>query len=331
MRIVVTVVVSLLCCAQLAAAQAEPERPWASGIAEEQQERALAIFRDGNELFMALKYAPAFNQYRRALDLWEHPGIYYNAAVALINLDKPLAAYKHLEKALAYGEAPLGHDNHTQALLYKKLLAAQLAELHVVCKEPGAQVMLDGELLFTAPGEWSAHLLPGAHQLVARKPGSMIESRALQLAAGQFTHEQVELSTIKATPMRSVRRWNVYMPWLVLGGGALLAAAGVPLAVAADNSTEAFDRDVNRLCPWGCRSADLPETAHDARSRGEIESGVALGLFIGGGVIAATGMVLMMMNQSRLVPDERKKPRGALEIQALASPSSLGVSAALQL
>ena len=327
----IVIVACLLLCAGGARAQEDAERPWANGVAPEQQEQALTVFREGNELFAALKYAPAFNHYRQALDLWDHPAIHYNAAVALINLDKPLSAYKHLERALAYGEAPLGHDNHTQALLYKKLLAAQLAELHVVCKEPGAQVMLDGELLFTAPGESTSQLSPGAHQLVARKPGLLTESRALQLPAGQFTHEQIELFPIKAAPMRSVRRWSAVMPWIVLGSGALIAAAGVPFALAANSSIDAFDRDVNRLCPSGCRPLDLPESAHDARSRARTESGVSLGLFIGGGVIAATGMVLMMMNQSQLVPLENKKPQAALQIRALVGPGAAGLHAELRM
>lgn len=326
-------IVQLAClfCAQVAVAQEDPERPWANGVAAEQQEQALTIFREGNELFTALSYARAYNHYRRALDVWDHPGIHYNAAVALIHLDKPLLAYGHLEKALSYGEAPLGHESHTQALLYKKLLAAQLAELHVACKEPGAQVMLDGSLLFTAPGESTLHLLPGAHQLVARKPGLMTESRALQLPAGQFSHEQVEPRPIRAPAMHSVRRWDVWLPWAVLGGGALIAAAGVPFAIAASNSIDSFDRDVDRLCPAGCRDADLPDSANDARARGRIESGVSLGLFIGGGVIAATGMVLMMLNQSRLVPQENKKPQAALDFQATVHGSGAGVLAELKL
>jgi hypothetical protein len=306
------------------------ERPWAVGVEPEQQQRALAIFDEGNALFLSSKYSAALGRYRDALSLWDHPGIHYNAAVCLINLDQPLEAYEHLEKALAFGAAPLGDENNAQALLYKKLLSAQLAELHVVCAEPGAQVMLDGSLLFTAPGELTLRLRPGAHQLVARKSGLLTESRALQLPAGQLTREDVKLSAITATPMRSVRRWEVWMPWVVLGGGVLVAAVGVPFAIDAAANMSTFDEEVNRLCASGCNEAELPASVIEARERAETESGIALAALVGGGALAAAGVVLLLMNQPQLVPVEGDKPASGITIQAQATPRGAGLRAALR-
>ena len=39
----------------------------------------------------------------------------------------------------------------------------------MVCKEVGAKVTLDGEELFTAPGEATRVLKPGKHQIVGSK------------------------------------------------------------------------------------------------------------------------------------------------------------------
>jgi hypothetical protein len=327
----VVIFVWAMLCGALVHAQDAPERPWAAGVAPEQQERALAIFREGNELFLQLSYAPALKRYREALELWDHPGIHFNAAVSLINLDKPLSAYKQLEQALAFGEEPLGHDNHTQALLYKKLLAAQLAELRVECSEPQAQVMLDGELLFSAPGASTSLLLPGAHQLVARKPGLLTESRALHLPAGQLTREVVKLSAITAPKLQSVRRWDAWVPWVVLGAGVLVAAVGVPFAVSAEGSKHTFDDEIIRACPAGCRESELPESLRDERSSGQTAQALAIGLFIGGGLSAATGVVLMMLNQAHWVPVEERKPRAAFEVRALAAPGGAGLRAELRL
>lgn len=323
-RLLIVIQVFWLCGPVLAQ---DGERPWAEGVAPEQQERALSIFREGNELFLASKYLAALGHYREALSLWNHPGIHYNAAVSYINLDQPLAAYDHLEMALAYAEAPLGPQNYAQALLYKKLLWAQLAELHVTCSEPGAQVMLDGELLFTAPGEITRRLMPGAHQLVARKPGLFTESHALQLPAGQFTHEEIKLNAISTMPLRSVRRWNTWMPWLVLGGGVLIAAVGVPLAIDADHNVKTFDAELVRQCPTGCRERELPQSAIDARERGQTENALALTAFIAGGAISAAGLVLLMLNQPHLVPMEHAN----ISIRAHATPSSAGIQATLRM
>ena len=71
--------------------------------------------------------------------------------------DNPLRAavttYLHLEKALAYGAAPFDTPElYTQGLTYRKLLDGRLGALTIACREKGAQVSLDGKLLFTAPG-----------------------------------------------------------------------------------------------------------------------------------------------------------------------------------
>jgi len=164
-------------------------RPWAEGVPQDQQDQALGLFKEGNQLFEGSQHAAALAKYREALKLWEHPAIRYNTAVALINLDQPLAAFEDLERALRYGDAPLGADTYQQALTYRKLLLGQLAELDVSCVEAGAEITLDGQLLFVGPGEAMRRLLPGSHQLVARKPGFLTETRSLVLLPGKPSQE----------------------------------------------------------------------------------------------------------------------------------------------
>src|SRR6185295_15375657 len=99
---------------------AQPEapsvRPWADKVAEGAQKQALALFEEGNKLFETSQHAAALAKYREALKFWDHPAIRYNTAVALINLDQPLAANENLDLALRYGEAPFSPETHQQAL-----------------------------------------------------------------------------------------------------------------------------------------------------------------------------------------------------------------------
>lgn len=295
---------TLVCASLRPLPAAAEERPWASGVTEAEEQQARAWFEQGNGLFAESQYASALARYRQALELWNHPAVHYNAAVCLINLDQPLAAYSHLEQALRYGEAPLGAENHRQALLYKKLLAGQLAEIEVRCDEPGAQVTLDGELLFRAPGSVKRRVLPGAHQLTAAKPGLLTETETLQLPPGKLTTRRLALRPLGAPHLRSVRRWDSWKPWAVLGGGVALGLAGVPFWIAAKNDYENFDEEVARLCPTGCPNSELPATVRDARSRAGIENGVAVGLFVVGGAVTGTGVALLILNQPRFVPDQ---------------------------
>jgi tetratricopeptide (TPR) repeat protein len=300
-------------------------RPWAEGVPPEKQKLALALFTEGNALFAESQHAAALAKYRQALESWDHPAIRYNAAVSLINLDKPLIAFENLDKALAWGEAPLGEETYKQALLYKKLLAGQLSELEVACDEPGTEVMLDGALLFRAPGTQKRRLLPGAHQLVARKPGWLTETRALQLPPGHKTSEVIRLQTVASLPMRTVRRWTWWKPWTVFAAGALVAVIGIPLIVDAKSNFDAFDAELAKQCPSGCTAAQLPSTALAARDRGNAEQSAAIGMFAVGGATLATGIVLLVLNQPRLEAAPRP-----VSVAPILAPHTTGLTASIR-
>ena len=271
-------------------------RPWAEGVTPEQQTEAFRIFKEANALFAESQHAAALARYRDALKLWDHPAIRYNTAVALINLDQPLAADAELDSALRFGESALGSDTYKQALLYKKLLGGQLADLAVTCNEPGAQVMLDGQQLFVAPGDKSVRLLPGPHSLVARKAGYLTETRALMLPPGRRSDEKVAMVSLASLPTRTVRRWKPWKPWALFGAGVVVALVGVPLIVDAKHNFDSFDAEVARSCPNGCAPGALPSTTLDARSRGSAENSAAIGMFAAGGAVAVAGSVLLILN-----------------------------------
>jgi hypothetical protein len=297
-------------------------RPWAEGVSPEQQTEALKIFDDGNALFAESQHAAALARYREALKVWDHPAIRYNAAVALINLDQPLAADVEVDAAMRFGEPALGGEIYRQALLYKKLLGGQLADLDIACSEPGAEVMLDGQLLFVAPGQKSERMLPGPHSLVARKAGYLTETRALMLPPGRRSDEKIAMVSLASLPTRTVRRWKSWKPWALFGAGVLVALVGVPLMVDAKHNLDSFDADVARSCPNGCAPGMLPSTTLDAHSRAGAENGAAIGMFAAGGAVAAVGVVLLIMNQ----PHAEKR----LALAPSLAPGLVGMTASLR-
>src|SRR5262249_56934914 len=113
--------------------------PWSAGITPEQRERALRLIDAGNALFEKGHATQALAMYRQAVASWDFPRLRFNMAVALIELDQPLAAYEEIERALRFGEAafePGFHEDYEQALTYRKLLPGQLAPLPVACHAP---------------------------------------------------------------------------------------------------------------------------------------------------------------------------------------------------
>ena len=327
-------VACLLSAALLRPAHAGPtepaeraNRPWAANVAQEQRDRALRIFEEGNKLFEDSQHAAALAKYREALKSWDHPAIRYNAATALIQLDQPLGAYENLERALRYGAAPFTAENYDQALTYRKLLRGQLAELKVTCAEQNAEVTLDGQSLFMSPAEATRWLLPGAHQLVARKAGFLTETRSLNLLPGKPLVEQLSLQENRPLPAKTVRRWAMWKPWTVLGAGAVLALAGVPVILDAKKNIDAFDREIGSCpLPASCMPIAPSQQALDARDRSHVESVVAVSMFVVGGALMAGGTAMLIRNQPRVVSDE---PRVQATIAPVIGRSSFGLSLAL--
>lgn len=160
-------------------------RPWASGVPDSEQKVALELYEAGNRDYVHQRYPQALVSYREALEHWDHPAIRFNLAVCLIDLGRPVEARNHLERAMAYGAAALGGESFAQGERYRRQLDARLVRLTLDCPEPGEEVLIDGELVFTGPGMVDRFLLPGEHHIVATKPGFLPATRKVVLVAGQ--------------------------------------------------------------------------------------------------------------------------------------------------
>jgi hypothetical protein len=159
-------------------------RPWADGVSEREQAVAIELYSAGNREFVENRHVQALAKYREAIRHWDHPAIRFNIAVSLISLDQLVEARDNLERSLAHGAAALGADAYAQALTQRTLLDGKLARLTLDCPEPNEEVMIDGKLVFKGPGTVEQFLLPGEHQVVATKPGSLPASRKIVLVAG---------------------------------------------------------------------------------------------------------------------------------------------------
>lgn len=295
------------------------DRPWAAGVGAVEQAAALELYREGNSLFEQSHHTQALARYRDALKKWDHPAIRFNTAVVLITLDQPLEAWEHLEAALRFGEAPFGVETWKQAQLYKKLLAGQVAELEVKCDEPGAEITLDGAPLFIGPGNAHKRLKPGAHQLVAKKEGFVTAATSLQLSSGALHTEEMRLVRPQVAEVRLVRQFPVWLPWTVMGAGAVVGLIGAPVLAGAQASYERYDQDLARVCPRGCPAAEVPGAVVDIRQSAAAQNGVAVALFAAGGATLVTGVVLAVINQPR--------PEQAISIAPVVGPSTVGVVA----
>jgi hypothetical protein len=322
--------------AQPADAREDAEKPWSKGIPVEQRQSAREIFLAGNKLFNEALFGKAAEKFKEALALLPHPFIYYNLAVAQINLGQHLEAYRSLQSALQYGAEHLGETKHQQAQSYLAMLEKQLARIEIVCAQPGVRVTLDGRILFDGPGTHEELVYAGEHQLVATRPGRVPATERVVLAPGQRV--RVELDPLLPGGMKRERRWTAWRPWAVVGAGAVVGMAG---GVAHWRSAHNFDEFGEELrvrgcatpsdeagvfmgCPASAITGELDDTLDSARWQRRI----AIGSYIAAGATVTTGLVLVYLNRARLVKVEPGSRAPAILIPHV-SPESVGLSAQL--
>jgi hypothetical protein len=275
------------------------DEPWKAGVPADKQEAALALYKEGNEFFNKNEFKEALEKYAQALAIWDHPAIRYNAAVCLINLDKPLEAYDDLEAALRFGDAPIGADIYREGLNYKKLLAPRIAEVDVTTKDD-AKVTLDGRPVLDTAGTIERHVLSGDHQIVAEKPGYVTETKPIRVNGGDRVTIVIDLHPLQKQGELH-RRFPRWVPWTVLGAGGAIAIAGLPLLLGASSAFDRYDAGVSSSCQAGCPPAPLPSTYANDLSHGKLLRALGYSAFGVGGALIASTFALMAINQPHLV------------------------------
>jgi hypothetical protein len=311
--------VGLLASSGKSAARAEPgptddrgipetppdERPWAAGVTAAQKARANELLAAGNELLVQNKYAEALQRYEDAIKVWDHPAIRANMVVCFINLGRTLDAYENAALALRHGQGPYKRrEIYVETMNYAKLLDGQVVKLEIRCDEPDAFVTVDGQASVTCPGTNRQPVLPGTHQIVARKRGYLTFTRDLLLPSGGSTRVDVRLVPLEEAAI-TVRRWATWKPWAIAGSGAglLLVAGAVQLRAGADMRRADAERD--RLCGMGCDPRELPDRIERRESRAILENRLAVGAAIAGSAVVITGLVGAYLNRPRtILPDE---------------------------
>lgn len=284
---------------------ASADTPWSVGVTEQQKAQAQVELDAGNALFLDKKYSEALARYQAAIGAWDHPAIRFNVVRCLIQLDRPVEAFDNLKLTLKYGAAPLEEGVYTEALSYEKLLANQIGELAISCKQPDVKLTLDGKALATCPASEKRRVAPGSHQLVGVREGYLTRTIEVVVVGGQA--EQVEVSLAElTTAARIEHRWPSWIPWVVFAGGFAITGIGGVLDLNAATELSAYDRTVREKCAeQACQPGVLDE---NLRENAELKSRIAVGVMIVGAATIATGGLMLYMNRGRTVyPGARER------------------------
>lgn len=297
MPIVRVVLATLLTIAAQARAETEA---WKRGVTPAQMETARKLLDEGNTFLLERDYAAALALYEKAIASWDHPAIRFNMVRCLIQLDRSVEASENLERALAYGAAPLEDTVYNEALAYQKLLANQVATIVVECKQAGVEVTLDGKPLLTCPGKHERRIAPGAHQLVGRKAGFLTRTAEVFALGGKRETVALSLDPVSARG-KITHRWSTWVPWSVLGAGAAVTGGGFLVQRLSLNSRDEYQATLARDCKT---EPCAPGYADEQRQKAVLQNRIAIGLIgVGGATIVVSG-VLLYMNRGRVVYPE---------------------------
>lgn len=303
----------VIACLLVAAPALADDKPWVTGVSEQNKTAAKALLDRGNAKFLERDYLAALELYTDAVAKWDHPAIRFNMVRCLIQLDRSVEASDNLQLALKYGAAPLEEGVYSEALAYQKLLGGQVATIAVRCDQAGVSITLDGEPLIACPGAAERKVKPGRHQLVGAKTGFL--TRTSDVVAVGGTTEQVSLSL---SPLeragKLVHRWPSWMPWVVVGAGLTVTGVGGLIEYQAFQTMDEYDRALVTPCLGeGCGPGNpVPPNVQALEDRARVQNAIAIGVMSAGVATVITGGVLLYMNRARTVyPTAEVTPAGA--------------------
>lgn len=299
-------------------------RPWAEGVAPAEQQTAIRLFSEGNALLNDSLFPKAVETYRAALEHWKHPAIYYNLSLALMPLRKPLEMYEALQESMKFGAAPLDEDRFERAKNFLSVLENQIARIEISTDLAGVEVSMDGKVLFKGPGKWEGAVLVGEHNIVATKGGYLTRQYQKFLGAGAKESINVELYTVDDLTFER-RKFAAWIPYAVMGGGAVIGVVGGLLHSGAISRYDEFDAAIE-----ACGGCEPPAAAANKRDSADTMQAVAITSYVVGIGAVLTGATLAYINRAesyRLEPEELER---RLQVSPMVSRDTAGVTASFK-
>lgn len=316
-------VVFWLVLASLNTLPVRAESPWARGVSAADRAEATRLHRVANDHLLEWQLPEALEAFRRALQHWDHPSIHLSLAGVEHYLGHSLEAWTSVENALRHGggeASPLSSPRRERAFALRDQIRQRIVAIRIDCSEPDAVVEVDGRFAFKGPRTRTHWVLPGVHQIVARKPGHMIASQSIVTRAGQTA--VVELSLPPLARAQGTRRWAQWKPWAVYGGGVVTGLAGATLYWRSKVDDRTYRQAMAAYCPAGCRPEELPGSISGLHGRAEAQRRASIVTGVAAGATITAGLALLYAN--------RPRPHHLIDVQIFAPADHHGLGLGLR-
>lgn len=311
--------------APTAKASAAPAAPAQHEIQTEvdnaMNEKAQALFKEGNQRFRDGKYADAQASYKAAwaLDL-RNQRIVNNLGTTELELHQYRDAAEHLTIALRLADPndPKRAKIQTNADEARAKVGAVTFKLNT----DGVEIVhMETGRSYQTPLSDPIFVEPGKASFRVRREGFLSQEKVVELKAGEKMEANITLDrapgyggAVSAAPTSSAAPTTAprsKVPGFVLGGVGIvgLIAGGALLGVGLSNQDQNFkdapkDDKGTPLCGRTFLAGEDPRCA-DMRSRTDsanLLGNMGIGLLAGGGVLAAAGVVYLLI-PSKKAPD----------------------------
>jgi hypothetical protein len=297
----------------------------ACGIAraDDETDRARALFDEAGELERQGQWGAAQERLRAALRLRETPHLRYALGWALENDDKLLEARGEYEAAARLAQRSGNEDVARLAVARVNELVKKtpVAAVHVPGgSAAGTRVVVDGRsaplqndvaTISVNPGSRVVRIesrgRPPIEQLVYVLRGTTVDVEfADAVARNPAAQDRPAAVAERASGSR-----DTMLPWILVGGGAVLVIGGAGLLVSSGSDAATRDENTARWCTTtqctGGNTATIAESAEaaayrrsatEAAERGNTKQGIGFALGAAGLVTAAIGTYLLFRGET---------------------------------
>lgn len=267
-----------------------------------QDQEAKEQFLNGVDLFGEGKYEQAAVAFARAYELKPHFKILFNIGQAENELGHYAAALQAYVRYLDEGGSEVPAERAEQVKVEIKRLNTLVGMVQVKGGPAGAKVLVDKEERGSLPLEKGLFLDLGKHEIAIEADGKRVFERVITVAGGGQTAVEVRSEgpaevdraaetgqAAEAKPADEKARGPLWVwGWVATGAGAVILVAGA----ATGGAALSLGGDLESSCPDGICPPD---------KRDDLDTMNALGtsstvLLAAGGVVAATGIVLLVVD-----------------------------------
>ena len=322
MRYAKTLLLILTCLLFSASAFAQNKKASKTEI-----KKALVLIQDANDDLANKDYKYALEGYKEAYGIYPTSILLYRMGLTYDKMENKIEAISHYQQYLASGKTSKKLKKKAQKRI-KALEKILLPLVSLSSTPPGAQIFknLDGEAVAKTPAK--IELSAGKHTVHLKLEGYQVQEVAVVAEKEKENSYELTLAPIKAKKLLSMDEREVKKPaeseaqksgimttlgWTSVGlGGALLVGGGVFTFLSSSKESEANDYD--KRAPNASR-AELSDLQNSATSFADLSTV----FFISGGVLAATGIALIVLDGST-------ENQSAIRLRPIRGGASVGFS-----